>query len=392
MSSLTKLPAMDSTIGAMEVGIFMNVFLFGVTTTQTYNYFVRFPDDHKFLRWSVLVVWISEVSQTVGLLHSLYIATVTFFGNPITLLQPPKSLILTIVLGGVCSALSTLFPQLCEVKLEVTGRQFRSSLLGGGLLSLALLCCFLTLVFLVGCFGFTITGYHATSLPEYMDEKEWLFTALLIVRMTNDIIMTVGLCLALIKSRKRAQQKTTAVIDKLILWVLGSSDICMSSKHFTNTVVETGVLTAICAMITVIFFFQSRDTFIWVGVYVLSPKLFSNSFLAVSSLFLSFGKPSPYEYRVTSTLRMTEPVITTRSGTMPGHVDINVVKVQHSDLDYHVSIRPSFVFQSAYTTIFRRWDVVLRRPSDFMCLPYLSQSWLRRPTTFVTLEIREFKL
>ncbi|KAH8817878.1 hypothetical protein DL96DRAFT_1820600 [Flagelloscypha sp. PMI_526] len=294
--------------GAMEIGAIFNVLLLGVISTQVYYYFSRFPEDHKILKWTVLSVWLIEIAHSASILHALYQATVTFFGNPITLLQPPKTLIVAVSLGGVLTAIVQSF---------FAWRVYRLV----GSLYLSLFCCVLTLLFLAACFGFTITGYHAPSMPVYIRQNDWLLTALLVVRMVNDIIMTTGLCFALFKSRQKAQRKTTAVIDKLLLWTL-----------------ESGLLTAICAMVVVIFFFASRNTFIWIGVYLISPKLFSNSFLAIlngrEGLRLNMGSG------VASTMNMDESMIPSRSRGLPGVVDINVVKVQHSSLDYEMGRVP----------------------------------------------------
>ncbi|KAH8826301.1 hypothetical protein DL96DRAFT_1278142 [Flagelloscypha sp. PMI_526] len=310
MASHAALPSMHSTIGAMEIGIIVNVLLLGATSTQAYYYFVRFGDDNKFLRLFVFAVWLCEIGHTVGVLHALYEVTVTFFGNPITLVQPPKSLILSLVTGGLSTALVQFF---------FAWRVYQIV----GLVSLALFCSFLTLILLAGCLGVSITAYHVSSLPLYLNTHEWLFTSLLVIRMANDIIMTAGLCMALAKSRKSARRRTTAIIDRLLLWTL-----------------ESGVLTAMCAVVVVICFFQSRSTFIWIGVYVVSPKLFSNSFLAIlngrESLRQQMGSV------VTSTLR-TDDLMNSgaRNRAAPGVMDINVVKVQHTTMDYELGSIPN---------------------------------------------------
>ncbi|KAH8824749.1 hypothetical protein DL96DRAFT_1614942 [Flagelloscypha sp. PMI_526] len=246
-------PALHLTLGAMEIGIIINVFLSGVVTMQSYYYYSRFVDDRKFLRWFVssYFVWIFELAHCGTLLHSLYELTVTFYGNQESLIHPPHSLTLTMITGGISTAL---------VQGYLAWRVYRLS----NVLIVAIICWTLTLVRYMGCLAVSITGYHMVSWPQFVEDDRWIFISLLLVGMVNDIIITSGLCFTLIYSRKGAQRKTTAIIDKLILWTLG-----------------TGLVTSLCSMLIVICYFTMPHNFIWAGIYTFSAKLYSNALLAI---------------------------------------------------------------------------------------------------------------
>ncbi|KAJ6571657.1 hypothetical protein B0H19DRAFT_1064721 [Mycena capillaripes] len=47
----------DTTLGAYELGVLVSYILFGVTTTQMYIYYHRFPDDSLNLKTLVAFVW-----------------------------------------------------------------------------------------------------------------------------------------------------------------------------------------------------------------------------------------------------------------------------------------------------------------------------------------------
>ncbi|KAH8826373.1 hypothetical protein DL96DRAFT_1280669 [Flagelloscypha sp. PMI_526] len=308
MASPATLPSMNSTIGALEIGVIFNVLLLGTASTQAYYYFVRFKDDPQFLRWFVFVVWLCEVGHTTSLLHALYAMTVTYFGNPITLAHPPKSLVLSMSTG--CA--------IVLVQFFFAWRVYRIA----NLVYLALFCAFLTLVLVAAVIGVTVTAYRAASLPVYLNSHQWLFTSVFVLRTANDIVLTAGLCMSLMNSRKSARQKTSAIIDRIILWTL-----------------ESGLLTLICTVVIVVLFFRSREDFVWMGVYVISPKLFSNTFLAILN-----GRESLREQLgsvVNSTLR-TEDLMTssTRNRRPPGVLDINIIKVQHTTTDYELGHIP----------------------------------------------------
>ncbi|KAJ7788663.1 hypothetical protein B0H14DRAFT_3503961 [Mycena olivaceomarginata] len=43
--------------GAYEIGVLLSYVLFGVTTTQAYLYYTRFPEDSRKLKALVVFVW-----------------------------------------------------------------------------------------------------------------------------------------------------------------------------------------------------------------------------------------------------------------------------------------------------------------------------------------------
>ncbi|KAH8826021.1 hypothetical protein DL96DRAFT_1682033 [Flagelloscypha sp. PMI_526] len=301
-STHPTLPKFDGTIGAMEIGILLNVLLCGTLTIQSYTYYTRFSQDHPFLRWLVLTVRIIEIAHTGTLCHTLYTVTVSFFGNPTTLIHPPHSLLVTVTFGGISTAIVQGFLALRVWRLV-------------NLLWLAIICWIFTAIRLMGCLTLTITGWHMTSLPEYKSKFDWILVTLLVVSMTNDLVVTGGLCFTLYRSRKKAQKKMTRVIDKLIGWTL-----------------ESGLLTSICGMLVVITFFASPNTFAWIGIYVISPKFFSNSLLAIlngrSNLRQDIGSSV-----TASTLNVGNATSTSGMRTL----DIKMTKVQTSVLDYEAS-------------------------------------------------------
>ncbi|KAJ7856030.1 hypothetical protein B0H13DRAFT_1547533, partial [Mycena leptocephala] len=53
---ISQFPALDGTLGAMEIGAILGTFLFGIETLQTFNYYRRFPDDSKLLKATVTTI------------------------------------------------------------------------------------------------------------------------------------------------------------------------------------------------------------------------------------------------------------------------------------------------------------------------------------------------
>ncbi|KAJ7708047.1 hypothetical protein B0H17DRAFT_1325068 [Mycena rosella] len=54
---------LNTTIGALQIGVLISYVLLGVTTTQTYIYYCRFPDDSPKLKALVAAVWVCEMAH-----------------------------------------------------------------------------------------------------------------------------------------------------------------------------------------------------------------------------------------------------------------------------------------------------------------------------------------
>ncbi|KAJ7114833.1 hypothetical protein C8R44DRAFT_880903 [Mycena epipterygia] len=96
-------PALDGSLGALEIGTVVGTFFFGILTLQTFNYYRQFPDDSKTLKITVTVLWLLELAQTNVLFRGkIYVITVTFYGQPPSevILKPPQSQVATILFSG----------------------------------------------------------------------------------------------------------------------------------------------------------------------------------------------------------------------------------------------------------------------------------------------------
>ncbi|KAI0655878.1 hypothetical protein C8Q70DRAFT_401916 [Cubamyces menziesii] len=66
-----ELPSLDSTLGAMLLGMFIGLIIYGVTLNQAYQYFRRYPQDSLILKTLVLVVLSATPSDRLSHLYSL---------------------------------------------------------------------------------------------------------------------------------------------------------------------------------------------------------------------------------------------------------------------------------------------------------------------------------
>ncbi|KAI0714176.1 hypothetical protein C8T65DRAFT_738849 [Cerioporus squamosus] len=111
LADLSIVPTLDSFIGAWLVGTFASATLQGVLFVQTYSYFRGYPNDPRFVKIWVIVVFLVELTTTIFSMHSCYFYLVTNYLNAAALLSNivwSMKILLTFGLFACCIALSVL--------------------------------------------------------------------------------------------------------------------------------------------------------------------------------------------------------------------------------------------------------------------------------------------
>ncbi|KAJ7868822.1 hypothetical protein B0H14DRAFT_3441136 [Mycena olivaceomarginata] len=103
MASVTPFNA-AATLGTFEISALVSYALLGLTITQTYIYFRRFPDDSLKIKALVAFVCLSEVAHAICLGHALYALTISDYGQPEHVFIAPRSLPALIFLSGLVAA------------------------------------------------------------------------------------------------------------------------------------------------------------------------------------------------------------------------------------------------------------------------------------------------
>ncbi|KAJ7050329.1 hypothetical protein C8F01DRAFT_1264212 [Mycena amicta] len=251
-----QLPPFDAgpTIGALLVGTLCSYILYGITNTQLYLYFGRFPDDKIGLKLLVCVVWLFETAHVVCIGHVMYTYAVLEYGNPFSLLgKVPVSLAVSIVLGAIITAFVQGF---FAFRIWTLAPNYAVRLI-------PILIWISAFVYLLASFADTSLAIKAVNIPTFIQQYSWLLLGPWIINLVNDNTITVSLVVLLLMSRKRGIDKTTALVDKLIKWTI-----------------ETGMITSIFSILNLAFYQKERGNFIWVGIQIVKARLFANSLLA----------------------------------------------------------------------------------------------------------------
>jgi len=242
---------LGSTLGALLIGATFALFLFGIVTLQVHLYYSTFKEDKWFMKAFVALVWTLELAQTCCIAAEVYTTTITKFGRP-ELLFPFRYLGGSTAIGG-CIALCVhcFFSARVWRVLPIPWRY-----IGVGCALLAL----------VRCAGSIALGYNAARAPSieyYRETWGWLIMSLLVAGAALDVIIACSMMGYLVTQRNKVFKRTVSLIDRLIQYT-----IC------------TGLLTSITAMTVFITYLTGADNLIWIAIYTILSKLYSNSVLA----------------------------------------------------------------------------------------------------------------
>ncbi|KAI5123448.1 hypothetical protein M0805_008820 [Coniferiporia weirii] len=238
----------DNTLGAAFVGFAVACLLLGVLSTQVYSYFVRYTYDRPLYKALVLSVWILETFHSALTGHSVYHYAITNFADPFALLIPTWTLVIQVLVGAVISVL---------VKSAFAMRVWRFShqnvVLTGVIAILNVAIIALAVIF-------TIKAFKITTFLDLSDLK-WVTTAVLATSVFTDLVIAASLTYYLHHLRNAFSANT--LVNGLIRYSL-----------------ETGAITSICGIATLIAFDALPTTFVYMSFFFVLSKLYSNSLLA----------------------------------------------------------------------------------------------------------------
>jgi len=239
---------LNGSLGAMEIGTVLGVFLFGILTLQTFHYYRNFHKDSNLLKATVGFVWVLELGHTISACHALYSQTITFYGQPGHILSPPLSEETTILFAAlIYTVVQTFFANRVRV---LSGQWY-----------IMALACVLGLLRFVGHVGIVALLLYYSRVSIIL-EWRWLVTTSLSLDLSVDILITASLCYCLWNMRSCESKRTRTMVDTLILWAI-----------------ESTILTSAASVIQIILF-MTRTDLVWTGFFIIQAKLFSNAMLA----------------------------------------------------------------------------------------------------------------
>ncbi|KII83825.1 hypothetical protein PLICRDRAFT_702386, partial [Plicaturopsis crispa FD-325 SS-3] len=270
---------LDTTLGAVEIGIILSLCLFGTVNAQVYTYFRKFPEDKTWLKmWAsstqfishVVILWICALAYTSALSVVIYTMTVKSFGQPQKLLQAPVTFHVATLLGATIAAISQAFSA-------------RRIWLLSKKLYIPILCGIFSTANLSLAISMTVDNIQKRGTWAWLIlARTPDFVAWLAVGAATDLIITVSLCYLIYNERSCAISRTIAVVDRLLLWTAQAGVMTRLAdpasyieKLIKYLTVSFSSMTAL-VLLTVL-----PENYAWLAVLACLPQLFIVSVLAL---------------------------------------------------------------------------------------------------------------
>ncbi|KAI9069808.1 hypothetical protein FKP32DRAFT_39213 [Trametes sanguinea] len=249
LAPLPKLPALDNTFGALLLGTYGGLLLFGLTTHQAYRYFNMYPEDGRILKSLVVIVMIVETLTSVFSMHICYHYLVESYFKPQALQFGIWSIDVFPLVSGISMVLSQSF---FARRIWLVAPRFRLVVVVAGVLCLAEI-------------GFFLAGsVKAFIIPTFQqyEEFQWLVSSGSTMAVTADTLLTAVLTIVLHKSRTGVK-RTDSMIDVLIMYS-----------------VNTGLLTGVFNLLSMLFSFTQKTNLIWIAFGIIGAKMYGTTLLA----------------------------------------------------------------------------------------------------------------
>ncbi|KAF7352002.1 Saposin B-type domain-containing protein [Mycena venus] len=265
-----QIPPLDGVLGAPLIGAVLGTFLFGIVTLQTYHYNRLYPTDSKALKILVFAVWFIELAHSISLWHALYQINVTFYGQLAHFFNPPHSLELTVLFSALINVVvqaRCYLPFSFTPNPELRCRHFFALRIRklSGQWFIPVVCSLVTTARFTLSMIMLVAFWDSTSGFDILQTKlHWAMIGVSALGPCVDGLTAGTLCFYLWKIRSTGShfEQMRTMVDTLIVWSM-----------------ETTTVTS-AASILMLILFLSRTDLAWLTVFVVQPKLFSNSLLA----------------------------------------------------------------------------------------------------------------
>ncbi|KAF9461456.1 hypothetical protein BDZ94DRAFT_1263764 [Collybia nuda] len=257
-------PKIDDTYGAAFIGMLFATMLYGLTTLQTYFYFVYYPQDGMENKFLVSLVWFLDTIQTVLVSESMYHYLVTNYANPPALAIGHWSLFVSIAVNVTVSFCVQCFFTVRIFRLSPHKvRWWLSSFIA--LIVLSHFCIGIRTVI------FLLIEKEMKRLPEIKLTSATPFATLSVLA---DTLIALALCILLHGSRTGFRH-TNKLVTMLMIYAINR---CL--------------LTSFVELAAVIVFVISPGTLWFLGIEFVIGKLYANSLLATLNSRNALGASS----------------------------------------------------------------------------------------------------
>ncbi|KAI0706407.1 hypothetical protein C8Q76DRAFT_800846 [Earliella scabrosa] len=246
---------LDNTFGAMLVGTFIGLVLYGIVIHQTYRYFRLYTDDNVWLKALVAIVFALETFHIVSSTHICYFYLVSNYYNPMRLLTGVWSINSLTATSGIVIFATQMWVSLTFTPISYVG-SFEYMNAPASLL--------VVYTYWGADAFFSIATAKAFIKPVFADfeDSAWLISAGAGMAQGADMLLTTVLMVVL-RNGHTGVKRVDSVLDTLMLYAM-----------------NTGMLTSIVNSLSLVFSLLLPKTLVFGATGVIATKLYANSLLA----------------------------------------------------------------------------------------------------------------
>ncbi|KAF5309808.1 hypothetical protein D9611_013580 [Ephemerocybe angulata] len=265
--------ALDNTMGAMLLGTIVSGVLHGICLLQAFYYFNNYKHDHWILKSMVITTCVFDATHLSFLTHAMYHYLVTGFRNEEALHRLVWSVLLEALLTGVNGGIVQTF-----YVYRIWTLSKKNYYLCGLIMLLILSTAGSGIAWVVLSMQFDTYAQLITINPVTITINA--------LSTTSDVLIASSLCWMLHTSRTGFKRSDT-IINKLMIFV-----------------VNTGLLTTICAIISLAFLVGSPHSLLYAATYFCIGRFYTNSFLATLNARRAISKSNPNTHQDSSSNMM----------------------------------------------------------------------------------------
>ncbi|RPD62053.1 hypothetical protein L226DRAFT_535433 [Lentinus tigrinus ALCF2SS1-7] len=240
---------LDPTMGPLLLGVIVCAVFYGVSLSQVYYYYTRYPRDPLYMKLLVAAVCTTDTIHQGLISHSIYWYLITTYGD-VTALSRLSS---TIIIEVIFQAFTGLF-----VQSFFAARIYKLS--GKKVWLVVPVVLMIAAEFSVSI-AYAARGLQLETFAELVEVKA-LSLSINIFAAAGDVVIAFILC-TILQFSKTGFERSNLLINKLILFS-----------------VNTGLLTSICACISLITILALPDTFVYIFFFFMIGRLYANSLMA----------------------------------------------------------------------------------------------------------------
>ncbi|KLO07563.1 hypothetical protein SCHPADRAFT_643465 [Schizopora paradoxa] len=242
---------LDNSLGAAFIGLIIAAMFYGITNIQTLYYYQCSGSDPLFLKHMVGILWALDTLHIIFISDAIYTVVVTNFANLLAITDTTWSLCAHIIVTSISDTM---------VRVFYTRRVF---MISKGSYMLAIGSASFTLLTFVSGMLFAVKSFSQPSVLDFgMTELATILYISLASAVVADLWIALALCWYLMRSRT-GFKTTDSKINVIMVYVI-----------------NTGLLTTICALCCLISFAAMPHNFIFIAFYFSLSKLYINSLLA----------------------------------------------------------------------------------------------------------------